>query len=188
MKKITLKKNWVEKLEEMEKEIKFKCLIALYEYLSNERPTIEMMQGFEVAQFIKYVMEDIRLSEERRERNRQRRAEKAAREATQKEESERIAAQKDKTSTKNEATAETQPIDNADIYVAHPELHIFDGFMRYIIAVGDSDCRSILPTGVQLDEILVKFRQWTITHGHSREITRLNAFKGLFKYAIKEIA
>ena len=58
MKKITLKKNWVEKLEEMEKEIKFKCLIALYEYLSNERPTIEMMQGFEVAQFIKYVMED----------------------------------------------------------------------------------------------------------------------------------
>lgn len=185
MKAITLKKKWVEKLEEMDKELKFKCLVALYEYLSNECPTIEMMQGFEVAHFIKFVMEDIRKTEERRERNRQRRAEKAAREAAEREKAERLAAESAVSAPVN---IDCQSVDNPSLYASNPELYIFDGFMRYVIATGDNDCRSIVPSRTTLHEMLVRFRQWVITRRRSREITRLTAFRGLFRHALKEIS
>ncbi len=184
MKTITLKKKWVEKLKGMDKEVKHKCLIALYEYLSNERPTIEMMRGFEVAHFIKYVMEDIHQAEERRERNRQRRAEKAEREAAEREKAAQLAAESTAGDTIN---VESQSVDNAALYATNPELHIFDGFMRYVIATGDSDCCSIVPSGSSLDDMLSKFRRWVITRHRSREITRLTAFRGLLRHAVKEI-
>lgn len=190
MKTITLKKKWVEKLEEMDKDLKFKCIIALYEYLSNERPTLEMMQGFEVAGFIKFVIEDIRKTDERRELNRQRRAEKAALEAARKEEAAKIATIEENTSTSNgdDIIADVQSTDQSSIYATNPEMYIFDGFMRYVIATGDTDFRSLLPADVHLNDMLSKFRKWVISRRRSREITRLTAFRGLFKHALREIA
>lgn len=176
MKTITLKKKWIEKLEGMDKELKHKCVVALYEYLHNGYPTVEMKENIEVFRFMKFVIEDIRQTEERRNRNSQRRAEKAAREAAEKEYASVHQPDDDKKKTAK------------NLYEINPELYIFDGFMRYIIATGKTGLNRPMPVGTTLDNMLSRFRGWVLSRRRLREITHLSAFQSLFNQAIQLIA
>ena len=77
MEKIVFKKSWIERMDNMNRWTRHRCIIALYELLYFGRITPPGLRGGpEVLQFIRSIAKEVAADTERRERIQKRREEK----------------------------------------------------------------------------------------------------------------
>ena len=165
---VTFRKKWIERLENMGANLKFKCLMAAYEYIVNRRYTCDAERDREVREFLWYVIDDMKVIARRREAARRRREERKRIEA------ERRAIENDELTANQCFIADTQD------YRRNPALYMFDGFMYYLMSPMGKSVRPDIPTGRSLGELLMKFRKWAIETSRVADISKLNVFRDVF--------
>ncbi|MDE5857267.1 MAG: hypothetical protein K2H32_02785, partial [Muribaculaceae bacterium] len=142
MEKIVFKKSWVERLNKMPRMERERCVVALYDFLFHGRMTPPCFVCNAVRVFMRSIADEVALDAERRERMRKRREAKKARaerEAKEQElQAQQAAEQADTETSQPESTSNSQPIFKSIDYSAHPEMYIIEGFIRYLIATGDT--------------------------------------------------
>ena len=199
MEKIVFKKSWIERMDNMDCWTRHRCIIALYELLYFGRITPPGLRGgSEVLQFIRSIAKEVAADTERRERMQKRREEKKAlaeREAKalelQVEQAvEQVIAETTHSETpQSESTQNVQPIFKSIDYTAHPEMFIIEGFIKYLIATGDTQLTSFLPKGSNLDSLEHSLSHCFSTGQRYSNISRLTStMRSKLRHSIKQIA
>ena len=173
MEKIVFKKSWIERMDNMDRWTRHRCIIALYELLYFGRITPPGLRGGpEVLQFIRSIAKEVAADTERRERMQKRREEKKA-------------------LAEREAKAlelqDEQPIFKSIDYTAHPEMFIIEGFIKYLIATGNPQLSSILPKGSTLDSLERSLSHCFSTGQRYSNISRLTStMRSQLRHALKQ--
>ena len=197
MEKIVFKKSWIERMDNMDRWTRHRCIIALYELLYFGRITPPGLRGGpEVLQFIRSIAKEVATDTERRERMQKRREEKKAlaeRETKALElQAEQVAEQAVVETTHpetppSESIQNVQPIFKSIDYTAHPEMFIIEGFIKYIIATGNTQLSSILPKGSNLDSLERSLSHCFSTGQRYSNISRLTStIRSQFRHALKQ--
>ncbi|MDE6351710.1 MAG: hypothetical protein K2K88_01005 [Muribaculaceae bacterium] len=191
MEKIVFKKSWVKRLDNMHRVQREKCIIALYDFLFHGRMTPPCFMGEEVRSFMRTIADEVALDAERRERMRKRREAKKAiaeREAREREMQSQQEAEQSATETpQTEVTATTQNMFKSIDYAAHPEMFIIEGFIKYLIATGDTQLTSILPKGVTLESLEHTLSNCFITGQRYSNISRFTTtMRSNLRHALKQ--
>ena len=193
MEKIVFKKSWVKRLDDMHRVQREKCIIALYDFLFHGRMTPPCFMGSEVREFMRSIADEVALDAERRERMRKRREANKARKEREVQEKElqaqQVAQQEQAETPRPEQTTTTQNVFKSIDYTAHPEMFIIDGFIRYIIATGDTKLTSILPKEMTLSSMESAIKKCLITGQRYSNLSRLTStVRSQFRHAIRQIA
>ena len=186
MEKIVFKKSWVKRLDDMHRVQREKCIIALYDFLFHGRMTPPCFMGEEVRTFMRLIADEVALDAERRERMRKRREAKKAiaeREARERE----MQAKQDAEQPENETPTSNQNVFKSIDYAIHPEMFIIEGFIKYLIATGDTQLSSILPKGISLSSLEHSLNHCFSTGQRYSNISRLTStMRSQFRHAIKQ--
>lgn len=174
---VNFRKQWIERLEKMGANLKFKCLMAAYEYIVNKRYTHDAECDKGVREFLWYVIDDMKAIARRREAARRRREER------KRIETERIAAAK--SMKQNDVQCFIADVDD---YCRNPALFMFDGFMHYLLSPVGKSLRPDIPKGMSFDELLMKFRKWAIETSRVADISKLNVFRDVFNRNLTRFA
>ena len=197
MEKIVFKKSWIERMDNMDRWTRHRCIIALYELLYFGRITPPGLRGGpEVLQFIRSIAKEVAADTERRERMQKRREEKktlAEREAKALELKGEQAVEQTITEAsqgetpQSESTQNVQPIFKSIDYTAHPEMFIIEGFIKYLIATGNTQLSSILPKGSTLASLERSLNHCFSTGQRYSNISRLTStMKSQLRHALKQ--
>lgn len=168
MKTITFRKKWVIAISRLPKHLQNEAILAVFEFLQtgeNEHPNSK------ISNLVWAIEQDVDKSIERREKARKRRQQQKA---------EKQQAQSTNTPTSVDTESQRE-------YEAHPELYMFDGFMSYLISQGADGPLPAVPDGMNEVTLLCYFRNWVIENNKLGELTKLNAFCGLFRHALPEL-
>lgn len=166
---VIFRKQWIERLEGMTANLKFRCLTAAYEYIVNRRYTTDAERDRDVREFLWYVIDDMKAIARRREIARRRREERKRVEA------ERMASVDNVKSNDVECF-----IADVEEYRRNPSLFMFDGFMHYLLSPVGRSMRPDIPSDKSLRELLLKFRKWAIETSRVTDISKLNVFRDIF--------
>ncbi|MDE5845441.1 MAG: hypothetical protein K2H44_08685 [Muribaculaceae bacterium] len=194
MEKIVFKKSWVERLDKMPRMERERCVVALYDFLFHGRMTPPCFVCNAVRVFMRSIADEVAVDAERRERMRKRREAKKARAEHEAMERERQAQEaKEETpqpeSSQPETTSNSQPIFKSIDYAAHPEMYIIEGFIKYLIATGDTQLSKILPKGMTLESMEKILNHCFVTGQRYNSISHFaSAVKSRLRHAIREIA
>ncbi|MDE6643640.1 MAG: hypothetical protein K2K27_06030 [Muribaculaceae bacterium] len=191
MDKIVFKKSWVKRLDDMHRVQREKCIIALYDFLFHGRMTPPCFMGEEVRTFMRSIADEVALDAERRERMAKRREAKKARverEAREREMQAQQAAEQEQVETPQpETTTSTQTIFKSIDYTAHPEMFIIEGFIKYLIATGDTQLTSILPKGTTLPSLEHSLNHCFSTGQRYSNITRfVSTLRSQLRHTLKQ--
>lgn len=188
MQKIVFKKSWVERMDNMDRDIRHRCIIALYEFLFFGRITPPGLRGgSQVYQFMRSIADEVAVDEERRERMRKRReANAAARAAKAAVEKENQVEETPQPEPAQPATVD-QPVFKSIDYAAHPEMYIIEGFLKYLAATGDRQFTSVMPKGMPLNSLEQSLHHCFTTGQRYSNITRLTStMRSQFRHTIRQ--
>ncbi|MDE5970732.1 MAG: hypothetical protein K2G74_07905, partial [Muribaculaceae bacterium] len=122
-------------------------------------------------------------------RMRKRREAKKAREEHEAMEKARQAEEAKQEIHQTEQTAPTQNVFKSIDYAAHPEMFIIDGFIKYIIATGDTKLTSILPVNMTIPTLESALHKCFTTGQRYSSISRLTStLRSQFRHVIKQIS
>ncbi|MDE7092499.1 MAG: hypothetical protein K2O43_03640, partial [Muribaculaceae bacterium] len=146
--------------------------------------------GEEVRSFMRTIADEVALDAERRERMRKRREAKKAiaeREAREREMQAQQEAEQSATETPQTEAATTQNMFKSIDYAAYPEMFIIEGFIKYLIATGDTQLTSILPKGVTLESLEHTLSNCFITGQRYSNISRFTTtMRSNLRHALKQ--
>ncbi|MDE5572473.1 MAG: hypothetical protein K2I94_01800 [Muribaculaceae bacterium] len=191
MEKIVFKKSWVKRLDDMHRVQREKCIIALYDFLFHGRMTPPCFMGEEVRTFMRSIADEVALDAERRERMRKRREAKKAiaeREAREREmQAQQDAEQPENETHQVETTTPNQKVFKSIDYSAHPEMFIIEGFIKYLIATGDTQLSSILPKDTTLQSLEHSLKHCFLTGQRYSNISRLTStMRSQLRHCLKQ--
>ena len=188
MEKIVFKKSWVERLDKMPRMERERCVVALYDFLFHGRMTPPCFVCNAVRVFMRSIADEVALDAERRERMRKRREAKKARAEREAKEREKQAQELKEETAQTELTSTEQKVFKTIDYAAHPEMYIIEGFIKYLIATGDTQLSKILPKGMTLDSMEKMLNHCFVTGQRYNSISHFaSAVKSRLRHAIREI-
>ncbi|MDE5572596.1 MAG: hypothetical protein K2H44_03970 [Muribaculaceae bacterium] len=182
MKAITIRKNWNEEIEKLDETLQPVAVWALYQFVKNGKVVSE---NSDIQRIISLADSDLKRIAIAREKARERR-EKLKREKLIKQQLADVKSVEnecgvfEKTETENEKKQREE-------YEQYPELFMFDGFMSFICSKGGEKYRPDVSDEFNFFELICHFREWVLDHNKIKEITHLNAFRGLFKLALPRL-
>lgn len=179
MKAITIRKNWIEEIEKLDQSLQPIAVWAVFQFVMNGE---FMTEDAEIKRLINFVARDLERIAVAREKARERR-EKLKQEKLLKQQSEAVDTQSvilERAETEDERKQRQE-------YEQHPELFMFDGFMAFICSNGGVKYRPDVSDEFNFFELICHFRDWVLDHNKIKEITHLNAFRGLFKMALPRL-
>ena len=180
MKSITIRKNWNEKIEQLDKSIQPEAVWAVYQYVKNGGGEHENAEIQEILNLVQRDLERIAIAREK------------ARERREKLKQERLLNEQ-KSGEEHSGQADVEKSETEDEkkqreeYEKYPELFMFDGFMSFLCSKGGEKYRPEVMPEFNFFELICHFRDWVLDHNKIKEITHLNAFRGLFKMALPRL-
>ncbi|MDE7093142.1 MAG: hypothetical protein K2O43_06955, partial [Muribaculaceae bacterium] len=129
----------------------------------------------------------VALDAERRERMRKRREAKKAREEHEAMEKARQAEEAKQETPQPEQTTPTKKVFKSIDCIAHPEMFIIEGFIKYLISTGDPQLTSILPKGVTLPSLENSLNHCFTTGQRYSNISRLTStIRSQIRHCLKQ--